>query len=434
MTLVKAATHHAAITKLAGKGFWAVLDQGLVATTNFILNILLARWLIPIEYGAFSVAYTIFLFWGTFHSGMLNEPMLVFGPGKYKSQIRAYLRVLIRGNWIFGIIIGTIFFLIYLALLLFTHSPLTPTFLGLSIAGPFILFQWLMRRACYVNRQLHLAAIAGAGYMLMISFGSFGMYHYECLNPTTALFVLAIANLTSGLWLFFKLGVHHKLQKDCEVERDVLKDHWRYGRWASGSAALAWIPGNVFTLFLPIWWGFEASAAYKALFNLLLPMLHVIIALGAILLPELVARRGLPDFRRLATHFLVLFISGTTIYWLFLGVFGEHILQILYAGKYLEYGNLLWLTGVIPIIGAIVSVSMVALQALELPNMIFRAYLASSGVAITIGPLCVIVWSVNGAMIGWLAAYAVNAIMMKFLLSTNLKSGNSTWNLKRIVS
>ena len=163
-------------------------------------------------------------------------------------------------------------------------------------------------------------------------------------------------------------------------------------------------------------------------------MLHVIIALGAILLPELVARRGLPDFRRLATHFLYSFISGTTIYWLFLGVFGEHILQILYAGKYLEYGNLLWLTGMIPIIGAIVSVSMVALQALELPNIIFRAYLASSGVAITIGPLCVIVWSVNGAMIGWLAAYAVNAIMMKFLLSTNLKSGNSTWNLKRIVS
>ena len=49
---------------------------------------------------------------------------------------------------------------------------------------------------------------------------------------------------------------------------------------------------------------------------------------------------------------------------------------------------------------------------MELPDKVFLAYVASSGVAITIGLLCVIVWSVNGAMIGWLAAYAVNAIMM----------------------
>ena len=68
MILEKAVTHRAAITKWAGKGFWAVMDQGLVATSNFILNILLVRWLITIEYGDFSVAYTIFLFLGTFHS------------------------------------------------------------------------------------------------------------------------------------------------------------------------------------------------------------------------------------------------------------------------------------------------------------------------------------------------------------------------------
>jgi O-antigen/teichoic acid export membrane protein len=341
---------------------------------------------------------------------------------------------LILNNWIFGIIIGTIFFLTYLAFLLFTRSPLTPIFLGLSIAAPFILFQWLMRKACYINRQLHLSAIAGAGYMLMIFIGSFGLYHYECLNPTTALFVMAISNLTSGLWLYFKLGVHRKLNVDCEVKSDALKDHWRYGKWSSGTAALSWVPGNVFTLFLPIWWGLEASAAYKALSNLLLPMLHVIIALGAILLPELVSRRGLTGFKRLVTYSLILFVPGTIIYWLLLGVLGENIINILYAGKYLEYGNLLWLTGIIPIMAALVSFSMAALQALELPNMIFQAYLTSSGVAIIIGSLTVSAWGVSGAMIGWLVAYAVNASMMIFLLSTNANFGNATHNLKRIVS
>lgn len=422
----KAIIHRTTITKWAGKGFWAVMDQGLFATSNFILNILLARWLIPVEYGAFSVAYTIFLFLGTFHTGMLNEPMLVFGPGKYKGKIRAYIRVLLLGNWIFGIIVGIIFFLAYLAFLQFTSSPLTPTFLGLAIASPFILFQWLMRRACYINLQPQLAAIAGTGYMALILIGAFGLYHYKWLGPATALFIMAFANLLSGLWLFFKLGVHLKLNKDNELICHTLNDHWRYGRWASGTAALAWIPGNVFILFLPIWWGLEASAAYKALLNLLLPMLHLTIALSAILLPVLVGRRGLTGFGRLVTRFSILFVLVTIIYWLLLGFFGELIIQFLYAGNYLEYVDLLWFTGLIPIMGALVAISMVSLQALELPKIIFRAHLASSGITLIIGLLFVLAWGVSGAMLGWLLTYMANASIMNILLSISLKYGNIT--------
>ena len=423
MIINKAITDHAAIAKFAGKGLWAVMDQGLVATSNFILNILLARWLIPIEYGAFTVAYTIFLLLGTFHSGMLSEPMLVFGPSKYKEMTRDYLRVLLLGNWVFGIIIGIIFFLAYLAFLRFTSSPLIPTFLGLAIASPFIFFQWLMRRACYINLQPQFAAVAGAVYMIILLAGAFGLYHFEWLDPITALFVMAIANLLSGLWLFVKLGVHHNLRNDNELISDALKDHWRYGRWASGAAVLAWIPGNVFILFLPIWWGLEASAAYKALLNLLLPMLHVTTALGSILLPVLVSRRGLTDFGRLVTRFSIIFILGTTAYWLLLGVFGELIIKFLYTGNYLEYVHLLWLTGIIPIMGALVAISMVALQALELPNMIFRAYLASSGITLTIGLLFILTWGVSGAMIGWLISYIVTATIMIILLSMRQKFG-----------
>ena len=423
MIINKAIIDHAAITKLAEKGLWAVMDHGLVATSNFILNILLARWLIPVEYGAFSVAYTIFLFLSTFHSGMLSEPMLVFGPGKYKCRTRAYLRVLLLGNWIFGIIIGTIFFLAYLAFLRFTSSPLIPAFLGLAIASPFILFQWLMRRACYINLKPQLAAVAGALYMTVLLAGAFSLFHYKLLGPITALFIMAFANLLSGLWLFFKLGVHHDIYNDNDLISGVLNDHWRYGRWAIGTAALAWIPGNVFILFLPIWWGLEASAAYKALLNMLLPMLHVITALGSILLPFLVGRRGLKDFWRLDSRFSIIFIFGTTVYWMLLGTFGEFIMKYLYSGNYLEYVHLLWLTGIIPIMGAFVAISMVSLQALELPNMIFRAYLASSGVTLTIGLLFILTWGVRGAMIGWLVSYTVAATTMNILIFIRQKIG-----------
>ena len=35
------------------KGGFAAVDQGLFSAANFLVNILLARWLEPVQYGAF---------------------------------------------------------------------------------------------------------------------------------------------------------------------------------------------------------------------------------------------------------------------------------------------------------------------------------------------------------------------------------------------
>ena len=105
----------------AGRGFWAVMDQGLFATSNLILNILLARWITPVEYGAFTVSYTIFLWLGTFHTALITEPMLVFGAGKYKECFLDYLRVLLRWHWLFTVMVPNS--LTGLVLSLIVNSP-----------------------------------------------------------------------------------------------------------------------------------------------------------------------------------------------------------------------------------------------------------------------------------------------------------------------
>jgi len=425
--LKETAIEHTVTLRWVRKSFWAVIDQGLFATSNFFLNILLARWLVPIEYGAFTVAYTTFLFLSTFHTGLINEPMLVFGPGKYKDKIRAYLRTLILGSWILGIIVGIVFLIVFLAFLNFSKSNLTPTLLVISIASPVILFQWLMRKACYINLQPQLAAFAGFGYVALIFTGAFGLNYYEQLRPITVLLIMALAHFFSGLWLFFKLRIHLNIHKDKELMVDVLNNHWKYGKWASGTAALSWIPCNVFILFLALWGGLEASAAYKALINLVLPILHVVTASGAVMLPILVEKRGLKEFRRLILYFSFPYILGPLLYFIFIRVFGDSMIHILYNGKYIEYVNLLWLIGIIPIVFAMVNLSVIVLQALELPHIIFRAHLISSVIVFTLGLLIVKVWGVYGAMVGWLIAYLAigSNLVSKFFLNKL----NSTYNL-----
>src|SRR5215208_5610067 len=84
------------------KGTWAVLDQGLFATSNFILNVLLARWLSPDAYGAFGLTFAIFLLLGSVHSAMLTEPLLVFGSGKYKNRLSEYMGALVYAHVVFA--------------------------------------------------------------------------------------------------------------------------------------------------------------------------------------------------------------------------------------------------------------------------------------------------------------------------------------------
>lgn len=399
------------VVRWMGKGFWAIMDQGLFAVSNFALNVLLARWLAPADYGAFAVAYTIFLLIGTFHTAILTEPMLVFGPGKYKERLGAYLAVLLRGHWLFGAIAGTLFAGAGLALWRFGHSPLTPAILGLAVASPFILFQWFMRRACYVNLQPRLAALAGAIYMSLMAAGVFGLYHYGWLGAASALLVMAGASLVSGLWLVRNLKVDEKTEVG-ELARETISNHWRYGRWAVGTAALMWFPGNSFLLLLPSWWGLEASAVYRAMLNLLLPVMNFTTALGGLLLPSLVRLREGPRFESKVFRLTLLFVVAPLTYWVFLGGLGERIIQMLYGGNYGNYSHLLWLAGLIPLMAAVSSVYGAALRALELPNRVFMTYACSTGLAVTVGLALVRARGVEGALIGWLLTYSVTAGMM----------------------
>src|SRR5271170_1290937 len=60
------------------KGGLAILDQGLISGSNFLIGILLARWLMPAQYGAFALAFSVFLLLSYVYQSFLAEPQAVF--------------------------------------------------------------------------------------------------------------------------------------------------------------------------------------------------------------------------------------------------------------------------------------------------------------------------------------------------------------------
>jgi O-antigen/teichoic acid export membrane protein len=392
-----------------------VIDQGLFASSNFAMNVLLARWLAPYEYGAFGLAFAIFTFVGCLHAATLTEPMLVFSPGRYKEHVSEYLGALVYGHAGFAVLGSLALLAASLGFALWGSSALATVLLALAISEPFIHFLWLMRRACYARFEPHLAAWGGAGYMLLMLAGAFVLYWSTWLSAATALGVMGLSSLIVSVWLAIRLGAKPPPLRD-GLASDVLRNHWDYGRWSVGNRALYWFPTNIYYLLLPLWGGLAAGASFKALMNVTMPMLQFNVAISALLLPTFVRARAQSTFGSTVRFALVLGVLAPTLYWLFLGVFHERVIALAYGGRYTEYADLLWLLGLLPVAMAANEVLSQALRSLERPDWLFRVYVLYAVIGGTFGVWCMYQWLIVGAGAGILISRIILAASMAAML------------------
>src|SRR5437899_1179777 len=75
----------------AGKGALSVADEVLISGSNFMVSVMLGRWLSSAQYGAYALSFSIFLLLTSIHQALLLEPMSVFGPSLYPDLQREYL-------------------------------------------------------------------------------------------------------------------------------------------------------------------------------------------------------------------------------------------------------------------------------------------------------------------------------------------------------
>ena len=404
------------------RGAWAIADQGLFALANVLLNVLLARWLTPVEYGAFAVGYSLFLFIGAFHTALLTEPLLVFGPGKYADQPRGYLGLLLRGHWILTAVGSLLLIIAGLVLRYNGIRPLSQALLGLALATPFSLMMWFSRRAAYVRFQPRLATIASAGYLVLLLAGLIGLAAFHLVSIFSAMLALSVAGAISGLWLMNR--IHRALPDEEEslTPVPVITDHWRYGRWASATSVLMWVPLNLFFVVLSVLVNFEATGAFKALSNLVLPLLQANAALGSLLLPAMALRaRNHEQFTKLLRTSLVLFAAGACIYSLLIGAFGGELVHLIYGGRYDSQANLLRLLLLIPLLDGAMVVLSNALRSLERPDRVFWAQLAVVLFLLTAGVEATRLSGLWGATAGLVVAELLGTIILGASVLSRLK-------------
>lgn len=400
------------LKRVADKLSWALADNALFSLSNLFLNIYLARQLSMPDYGIFVILFSILMIGQSFFNSLLTEPMLVFGGRRYRRHFSQYLGLLLVGLAIFSTLFGILLFVGALILQHVGLQEISSPMLVLIVAAPFVFFSWLMRRACYVCSRLKLAAGGGAVYLVLMLGGLYFLADRELLGVRSALVVMLGGSLLSGLYLCWKIELKWPERNLARFGRLIAARHIRYGAWAAPSRIFFLVPGHIFYFLLPISGGLEATAALRALMNLVAPIQRGQEAINSLLLPALSRASMTAEFPRLVRASILSFLISALLYLCVVGIFRFYVLDFLYGEKYSAYGNYVLLLLLLPVFSGVANVLSSAFRALELPRLVFWAYVCSAGSAILVGAPMIYTIGFPGAVFGMLIASIIAMIVL----------------------
>lgn len=363
----------------------AISDQGLISGSNFLLSLLLARWLAPVEYGAYALAFSGFMLIAALHQALLIEPMIVFGASRYSTVQRLYLsRVLSLNGWFAAasaLVLAASTFIAFSA----GHRNTATAVAGMIGAVPCILLFWLIRGACYVRFRPDLAALGALIYALVVASGVVVCHLIGVLSPVIAILAMGLASLIVSCALWPKLRADMPHSPSSLLMQEVRKEHLEYGRWAVASGLSSWVGENVWYWIVGFSLGVADVGALRAMGNLILPLAHLVGALSRLALPhisEVLDKEGVATMRRIILRMVLISLAASSLYFLLMVIYHRPIVAILYRGNFLDSSYLVvWLVGAF-VISAGANSFYIGLRAMQAPSAIFYATGAAAVVAV----------------------------------------------------
>lgn len=417
------------VIRWVSKGGLAILDQGLISGSNFMVSILLARWLMPDQYGAYAIAFGIYMMLSLVYQSLVLEPMGVFGGSVFRTNLRGYVRTLVSIH----IVLSVAIFAALLGSWAVSHhvssgSAVTGALAGIAFASPCLMLFALARRCFYVELSPAPSAAGAFIYSAVVLAGLYLVYQRALLSPFVAFLLLGSGALITGTVLMF--GVRSKLSGTGQAPhlREAWGRHWRYGRWALAGCIAGWLPSYIYFPLLSSFTGMAESGQLKALMNLTLPFEQMKGALVMLVLPyaaRIAEQNGTAGARVLGTRLTLASIVGAVMYWAVIIPLHKPIFHIMYSGRYLDVAYLLPALALGQVFWSATFGPSLALRAMESPASVFAALGIATLGSLVVGVPATWAFGLKGAIWGSNAADVFSFVALWWVLQRKLAQGST---------
>jgi O-antigen/teichoic acid export membrane protein len=404
------------------KGSLAILEYGLISGCNFFTSVLLARWLTPDQYGAFALAFSVFVLLTVLYQAIVLEPMSVYGGAMATEMHGPYLKALF---WIHAALSILVVVCLGMSVVITNRLHMTTlqsAFLGLTLAAPLILLLGLSRRAYYIRLSPGPAVLGAGMYSLVIIIGLAVLR--TRLSAFLAFGLMGAGALVSSLFLLFRLGNYLDWKSHAATLSSTWRDHWHYGRWATLSAVFGWAPA--YACYPLITWlrGTAGTAELKALMNISAPVIQTFMALSVLILPYAAgSERDHKDGMAICRNIALIFVAAGIAYWIVMMSMKTMAFRMIYGGKYQELMPLLPLFVVESLVWCIACAPTIVLRAKKSPKSVCAANFAATLAFVVVAVPATRAFGISGLMMGIIVAdlciLAVSLSLLRRLLSSN---------------
>lgn len=401
--------------EFARSGYVSAVDQGIISITNFVAAIILARNVSLTAFGVYGVGFTILRLGRAIQDGLIIQPFNTFGAGLDRNSFKRYAST--------SLILQLILALVTTAGIAFVGYVLIAT--GNDTAGPMVFGLWFsffvtqiqefFRRLFYTSGETLLALLNTVLSSLIRMSCLFWVLEQGQISALTGLNAIgwgALAGILLGIWNGRSYWTNHFLNIRETAIRDL-----EFGRWVLGGVLANFVSVEFYPVITAGMISFAASGAYRAIANLLAPVLTLLRAMDTFFVPrmsKIFSANGIKGLNR-PLKMIYFFVGMPTIFWLLIvSIFAAPLLNLVYGDQYSVFAIGVPLMAFFYFLWYLYWPVQIALKASRISRPLFVANILAIALMFTVGLLLIKNWGVYGTITGQI----LNALIVGIFLWT----------------
>jgi O-antigen/teichoic acid export membrane protein len=355
-----------------GKTSWAFLDQALVSGTNFLSNILLAKYLGIEEFGVYVIIVLGMLLFTLIFQSLVTVPMMNITPKV--SLKNEYLKVVKIQSVGFSLLLSLIAFLmINLSWVFNKNWDLSDYSLLITLLIFVTLNQDFVRRYFYVKEAPKLSFFSDVLRNSLFLGGTTVLFLFYDITLRKTLLILTIANL---------LGVipFYAIYKNLKVNVENFKVHffrnWMFSKWLLASSIIQWVSDNTFMLGAGAFLGATAVGAQKAaqsLFGITHIFFHALDNIVPLKIATYIKNNDRTSIVKYIVRLIFIGLLVVGVFTLIFLVFKNTLFETIFNKDYLPYTYLLYYIAIFYISLALTNPIVYLIKATENTKVLFLA-------------------------------------------------------------
>jgi O-antigen/teichoic acid export membrane protein len=391
-----------------GRETSALIDQALVSGSNFVTNVILARALVPRDYGVFALAWMVVLFFNSLQWAFIVTPMMSVGPKQEPAERPRYYGAVLVQEVGFTLLCAVSVWVTVLASTVYFPSWGVPGLaLPLAFSTLMYLLQDFLRRYFFSLRRSKLALFSDAvSYLTQVPI-IFFLTRQPRFSALSALWVIGATSMAGFVAGCFWVDA---IQFDWSSMKRVLSRHWRISRWLAPAALMQWSSGNVFAMAAPLYYGAAAAGVLRASQNIV-GVTHIWFLGLDNVVPAEAARRmhegGASEAFSYIKQILWRWGLVTSIFLGIVAIFPTFWLNLAYGAKYSVNGDILRLYAAMYFIIFFAGPLRAGLQAMEYTAPVFWSYVAMTVFSLLAAGPFARQLGLRGVMLGMIATQVI---------------------------